>query len=287
MSGGGIVGYKVKWVEDHLGISRKALRNYERLGLMPPNKGGGYRDYSDEDIDRIWSIKILQGVGYTLSEISKLMDNPDADFYASISEKVVELEQKRDDITNFIEFAKTIKLTGRVPTTKEVGSISYSEFMEYSRENWNFYIEPKAATYLDAMELLQETKDRELTEDDIDRLEALADLMGDYQEMQHTCMINAFYQILARMQSLRFDSEAVQAVVEQLFCFLSESDTAKEIGEKYTPVFFAKYTAPFFLEGSDIGEINIATYGIEGAEFIAKAIAFFGGFNSLDDLYEL
>lgn len=42
------MGYKVKWVEDHLGISRKALRNYERLGLMPPNKGGKYRDYSDD-----------------------------------------------------------------------------------------------------------------------------------------------------------------------------------------------------------------------------------------------
>ena len=38
MSGGGVVGYKVKWVEDHLGISRKELRNYERLGLMPTNK---------------------------------------------------------------------------------------------------------------------------------------------------------------------------------------------------------------------------------------------------------
>ena len=47
---GGVVGYKVKWVEDHFGISRKALCNYEKLGLMPPNIGGKYRDYSDEDI---------------------------------------------------------------------------------------------------------------------------------------------------------------------------------------------------------------------------------------------
>ena len=247
------MGYKVKWVEDHLGISRKALRNYERLGLMPPNKGGKYRDYSDEDIDRIWSIKLLQGVGYSLAEIRELMDNPEADFYKSISEKVVELERKRDDITNFIEFAKTIKLTGRVPTTKEVGSIRYSEFMEYSRENWNFYIEPKAASYLDAMELTQNANEQELSEIDIDRLESLANLMRDYKEMQYTYTINAYYQILSRMKSLDFNSEAVQTVVEQLFCFLSECDTAKEIGEKYTPVFFSKFTAPFFLEGSDIG----------------------------------
>ena len=105
--------------------------------------------------------------------------------------------------------------------------------------------------------------------------------------MQHTYTINAYYQILSRMQSLEFNSEVVQTVVEQLFCFLSESDSAKEIGEKFTCVFFAKYTAPFFFEGSDIGEINISTSGREGAEFIARAIAFFGGFDSIDDLYEL
>jgi len=41
------------------------------------------------------------------------------------------------------------------------------------------------------------------------------------------------------------------------------------------------------VQGSDIGEINISTYGRERAEFIARAIAFFGGFDSIDDLYEL
>lgn len=283
--------YTVKWLEENLGITRKTLRNYEAKGLLSPeasrNPSNNYREYDEEDIDRIWSIKILQGVGYSLNEIHELMENPKADFYKSISEKVVELERKRDDITSFIEFAKTIKLTGRVPNTKEVGSIRYSEFMEYSRENWNFYTEPDATSYLEAVESLQEAKNRDLTEQDIEKLEALADLMGDFQEMQRTGMINAFYQIIASMQSLSHDSEAVQAVVKQLFLFLSESETAKEIGEKYTPMFFAKYTAPFFLEGSDIGEINIVNHGKEGAEFITRAIAYFGGFNTLDELYEL
>lgn len=159
--------------------------------------------------------------------------------------------------------------------------------MDYSRENWNFYIEPKAASYLDAMESLQDAQERELTDSDIDRLEALADLMGNYQEMQRTCTINAYCQILARMQSLDFKSKSVQMIVQQLYTFLSQEETAKEIGEKFTPVFFAKYTAPFFLEGCDIGEINITAFGLEGAEFIAKAIAFFGGFKTLDDLYEM
>ncbi len=37
---------------------------------MPPeNKGGQYRDYDDDDIDRIWTIRVLQGMGYSIKEI--------------------------------------------------------------------------------------------------------------------------------------------------------------------------------------------------------------------------
>ena len=63
------MGYQVKWVEEHLGVTRKALRIYEEKGLMPKNEGGQYRRYDEDDIDRIWAIKVLQGMGYTLNEI--------------------------------------------------------------------------------------------------------------------------------------------------------------------------------------------------------------------------
>ena len=38
-----MMGYQVKWVEDNLGVSRKALRNFEKMGLMPLNEGNQYR----------------------------------------------------------------------------------------------------------------------------------------------------------------------------------------------------------------------------------------------------
>lgn len=79
------MGYRVKWVEENLGVSRKALRLFEKKGLMPENNGG-YRDYSDEDIDRIWRIRVLQGMGFTLSEIERLAN--DENFEASLEKKV-------------------------------------------------------------------------------------------------------------------------------------------------------------------------------------------------------
>ena len=63
------MGYKVKWIEDNLGVTRKALRVFEDAGLMPKNQNSQHRDYSDEDIERIWSIRVLQGMGYSLKEI--------------------------------------------------------------------------------------------------------------------------------------------------------------------------------------------------------------------------
>lgn len=82
------MGYKVKWVEENLGVSRKALRGFEKFGLMPPNEDGGYRDYSDDDIDRIWSIRVLQGMGYSLKEIAAIAEEENFDFDESLAEKV-------------------------------------------------------------------------------------------------------------------------------------------------------------------------------------------------------
>jgi len=48
------LGFKVKWVEDNLGVTRKALRKFEEKGLMPKNEDGQYRDYTDEDIEALF-----------------------------------------------------------------------------------------------------------------------------------------------------------------------------------------------------------------------------------------
>ena len=94
------MGYKVKWVEDNLGVTRKALRVFEKAGLMPENKGGQYRDYDDDDIDHIWTIRVLQGMGYSIKEICDMVTDDGFDFDTSISQKVEQLEEKKVDIVH-------------------------------------------------------------------------------------------------------------------------------------------------------------------------------------------
>lgn len=100
------MGYKVKWVEENLGVSRKALRNFEKHGLMPANEGGGYRDYSDEDIERIWAIRLFQGMGYTLKELVKLSER-----LISITADGIVDDSEIDDFVSIQEELEKISIT--------------------------------------------------------------------------------------------------------------------------------------------------------------------------------
>ena len=107
------MGYSVKGVLENLGITRDMLRYYEKEKLLSTNESRNptnqYRDYSDEDIERIWGIKLLIGIGFTAKEIYALMNAPDFDFDTAIAQKVAELERKHDENLIYLEFAKSIK----------------------------------------------------------------------------------------------------------------------------------------------------------------------------------
>ncbi|GGU97981.1 transcriptional regulator [Streptomyces litmocidini] len=60
------------------GVSARMLRHYESLGLVRPTDrtGGGYREYADEDIRRIFHIESLRSLGLSLREVGRALDDP-------------------------------------------------------------------------------------------------------------------------------------------------------------------------------------------------------------------
>ncbi|MGW5656874.1 MerR family transcriptional regulator [Streptomyces humi] len=60
------------------GVSARMLRHYESLGLVRPSgrTGSGYREYSGEDIRRIFHIESLRSLGMSLREIGRALDDP-------------------------------------------------------------------------------------------------------------------------------------------------------------------------------------------------------------------
>jgi DNA-binding transcriptional MerR regulator len=60
------------------GVSARMLRHYESLGLVRPSgrTGSGYREYSADDIRRIFHIESLRSLGLSLREIGRALDDP-------------------------------------------------------------------------------------------------------------------------------------------------------------------------------------------------------------------
>lgn len=60
------------------GVSARMLRHYESLGLVRPSgrTGSGYREYSGEDVQRIFRIESLRSLGLSLREVGRALDDP-------------------------------------------------------------------------------------------------------------------------------------------------------------------------------------------------------------------
>ncbi|NUS87178.1 MAG: MerR family transcriptional regulator [Streptomyces sp.] len=60
------------------GVSARMLRHYESLGLLRPTDrtGAGYREYSDQDIRRIFHIESLRSLGLSLRDVRRALDDP-------------------------------------------------------------------------------------------------------------------------------------------------------------------------------------------------------------------
>ncbi|WP_327117561.1 HEAT repeat domain-containing protein [Nocardia sp. NBC_01730] len=60
------------------GVSARMLRHYDSLGLVRPTGRtvGGYREYSAEDIRRIFHVEGLRSLGLSLRQIGSALDDP-------------------------------------------------------------------------------------------------------------------------------------------------------------------------------------------------------------------
>jgi len=67
---------KIGELGDACGVTTKTIRYYESIGLFdePGRTASGYRDYSDEAVERLRFIRDAQATGLTLSEIASVLE---------------------------------------------------------------------------------------------------------------------------------------------------------------------------------------------------------------------
>ena len=60
---------------ERTGLSLRTLRHYDEIGLLRAagRSDGGYRLYTEEDVDRLMLIRRMKPLGYSLEEMAELL----------------------------------------------------------------------------------------------------------------------------------------------------------------------------------------------------------------------
>lgn len=71
--------YQIGEVADEVGLSLRTIRYYEEIGLVEPSgrTEGGFRLYTDSDLERLRLVKALKPVGMSLETMAELLESAD------------------------------------------------------------------------------------------------------------------------------------------------------------------------------------------------------------------
>lgn len=87
-----------------LGISIKALRLYERRGLVKPRRTGrGWRLYAAEDLERVSRALAFRAMGFSLSQIAGLLDAAPGELAAALAAQEAHLAVARAGLDAALE----------------------------------------------------------------------------------------------------------------------------------------------------------------------------------------
>jgi DNA-binding transcriptional MerR regulator len=108
---------KIGELASRTGAKVETIRFYERIGLMPvpPRTNGNYRDYGEQQVERLRFIRHARGLGFELADVRALLglsDRPDRDcgqadriasgHLVAVEEKIERLERLRSELRRMV-----------------------------------------------------------------------------------------------------------------------------------------------------------------------------------------
>lgn len=276
--------YGPKWIEDNLGIKRSTLRVYERKGLLP-HRREAWREYTKEEVEYIWKLKVLTGVGFSHKELRKAIEGGDLDIRRGLTERLAVLEAQRDEIERNIRYLKEIKRAGRIPTWPKQGLERYDDFQESTKraivsDDLDSAMEELAATYMEFLE--GAPKESALLEFMRSILSGEFGLLEREEDLRASIAMSALLQIIASKRNLDPHDPYVQALVRALY--EAQQEIAAAQGHELTLPLFARHNVALLTSFGDSAVISKAQLSEEGCEYAAKAIAIFAGYEDPDDV---
>lgn len=92
-----LVEWTIRDVATATGLTSRALRHYEQIGLLSPSRiaSSGYRYYGDREVARLYRILSLRALELPLAEIQKVLED-DGDIAAAMRTHLAQLHEHRE-----------------------------------------------------------------------------------------------------------------------------------------------------------------------------------------------
>jgi len=114
-----------------MNLTVRTLQYYDKVGLLPPSteSEGGLRLYTDKEIVRLYQIRAMKRLGFSLDEIKAWLasHNTPEDLSAVLLEQASEIRVKIKTLTDVLESVE--KLNIEVIQTKEVDWGKYTDIL--------------------------------------------------------------------------------------------------------------------------------------------------------------
>lgn len=117
--------YKVKWIEDHMGITRNMIRRYEKKGVISKNENGKDREFDENDLIQLWNIRVMVSLGFSLNDVKEVLCGSNL---REVSEKRLRaLNEEYRDLQGKINFLNVVKITGEMSSCFKMSANNFEE----------------------------------------------------------------------------------------------------------------------------------------------------------------
>jgi MerR family transcriptional regulator, thiopeptide resistance regulator len=141
----GTTTWTVGQVAERSGVTVRTLHHYDEIGLLRPSRrsASGYRLYTDEDLVRLQHVVVYRRLGFSLEDVTVLLDDPEADVAGHLRRQRAAVMSRLDELGELvtaIDRALEAEVSGIQLTPAEqrelFGEGYKEEYQEEARERW-------------------------------------------------------------------------------------------------------------------------------------------------------
>lgn len=247
-----------------LGVTRRSLQEYDKIGLLSPSARteAGYWLYDDEAILKLYLIQIFVRLGYKRKDIARLIDNHSLDLMEEYQKAIYKLTEQRKEIDGMINMLRMNMILPQMP--------------------------PRAFKALSELNLEDFLGDKNFAEgmnETIDKLKEVDTL--EMEEAQPFVALGVMIAGIAFFRKYEVSSEEVQNYIEDLYDYMLEliamdedfteedSDFLTEAKEDPEIVSEMITQLMMMLNDQEYAENLDANYGEGTTEFAREALKFY------------